>query len=187
MKKLNKNNKGFSLVELLVVIAIMVVLVGVIAPSLLSNIEKTRESKDIQALDTIAGNIQAAMTNEKVYDAIIKKAGAPISLSAAYTGTAFATTPDDAGKKLAALLNDSLNVSAVFDGATFGADVAADVDDKKTKLCEGKEVKKALAAGTDKIYFTVDVTTGRVTVLVSTDGTTTNTCSGKSVEYRVER
>ena len=28
MKKLNKNNKGFSLVELLVVIAIMVVLVG---------------------------------------------------------------------------------------------------------------------------------------------------------------
>ena len=35
MKKLNKNNKGFSLVELLVVIAIMVVLVGVIAPSLL--------------------------------------------------------------------------------------------------------------------------------------------------------
>ena len=32
MKKLNKDNKGFSLVELLVVIAIMVVLVGVIAP-----------------------------------------------------------------------------------------------------------------------------------------------------------
>ena len=59
MKKLNKNNKGFSLVELLVVIAIMVVLVGVLAPSLLSNIEKTRESKDIQALDTLAGNIQA--------------------------------------------------------------------------------------------------------------------------------
>ena len=52
MKKLNKNNKGFSLVELLVVIAIMVVLVGVIAPSLLSNIEKTREAKELQALDT---------------------------------------------------------------------------------------------------------------------------------------
>ena len=39
MKKLNKNNKGFSLVELLVVIAIMVVLVGVIAPTLLKIIE----------------------------------------------------------------------------------------------------------------------------------------------------
>ena len=38
MKKLNKNNKGFSLVELLVVIAIMVVLVGVVAPTLLCDI-----------------------------------------------------------------------------------------------------------------------------------------------------
>lgn len=65
MKKLNKNNKGFSLVELLVVIAIMVVLVGVLAPTLLGNIEKTREAKDIQAVDTLAGNVQAAMTDEK--------------------------------------------------------------------------------------------------------------------------
>ena len=64
MKKLNKNNKGFSLVELLVVIAIMVVLVGVLAPSLLSNIEKTRESKDIQALDTLAGNIVSGKPRE---------------------------------------------------------------------------------------------------------------------------
>lgn len=45
MKKLNKNNKGFSLVELLVVIAIMVVLIGVVAPSLLGNIEKSKRSK----------------------------------------------------------------------------------------------------------------------------------------------
>ena len=35
MKKLKNNNKGFSLVEILVVIAIMVVLVGVLAPTIL--------------------------------------------------------------------------------------------------------------------------------------------------------
>ena len=64
MKKLNKDNKGFSLVELLVVSAIMVVLVGVIAPTLLNNIEKSREAKDVQTLDAIAGAIQSAVTDE---------------------------------------------------------------------------------------------------------------------------
>ena len=68
MKKLNKNNKGFSLVELLVVIAIMVVLVGVIAPSLLRNIEKSRVSRDVQNLDNIAAAIQASLMVEAAND-----------------------------------------------------------------------------------------------------------------------
>lgn len=72
MKNLRKDNKGFSLVELLVVIAIMVVLVGVVAPSLLRNVEKARESKDVQTLDTIAGVLQAALASEKGYNAADK-------------------------------------------------------------------------------------------------------------------
>lgn len=69
------NNKGFSLVELLVVVAIMVVLVGVIAPSLLGNIEKSKESKDIQTLDSIASACQAAMADPNGFD-IATKLGA---------------------------------------------------------------------------------------------------------------
>ena len=52
MKK-KMNNKGFSLVELIVVIAIMAVLIGVLAPTLLGNIEKSKLSKDKQAIDEL--------------------------------------------------------------------------------------------------------------------------------------
>lgn len=68
------NNKGFSLVELIVVIAIMAVLMGVLAPTLIGNIEKSRESTDLQNLDTIRGAVVTAMADETVYKAIMAEA-----------------------------------------------------------------------------------------------------------------
>ena len=38
-----KNNKGFSLVELIVVVAIMAVLMGILVPTLVKNVEKLQE------------------------------------------------------------------------------------------------------------------------------------------------
>ena len=87
MKKLNKDNKGFSLVELLVVIAIMVVLVGVVAPTLLNNIEKSKEAKDIQYLDSIASAVQSSLTNEKAFDEISKNATTAVNATTLYTNT----------------------------------------------------------------------------------------------------
>ena len=110
MKKLNKNNKGFSLVELLVVIAIMVVLVGVIAPTLLGNIEKSREARDIQSLDSIAAAIQSSFAVEDAYD---------VATSSTYdnkvteVGTLYSATD-----KFAAAVKDTLKTEPKMTGKT---------------------------------------------------------------------
>ena len=68
MKKTQKKlgNKGFSLVELIVVIAIMAVRVGVLAPTLIRNVEKSRESTDLQTLDSVRGSVTTALSMESI-------------------------------------------------------------------------------------------------------------------------
>ena len=62
MKKMN--NKGFSLVELIVVVAIMAVLMAVLVPTLIRNVEKTRIQKDKSAISEIHRAIEIAITDD---------------------------------------------------------------------------------------------------------------------------
>ncbi len=47
-----KDNKGFSLVELIIVIAIMAILVGIVGTQVLPYINKSKEAKDFQIINS---------------------------------------------------------------------------------------------------------------------------------------
>ena len=65
-KYLSGEREGFSLVELIIVIAIMAILIAVIALAVLPYLERSRESKDKQTLDTVYGAFQTALAEESV-------------------------------------------------------------------------------------------------------------------------
>lgn len=63
MKKLTKNNKGFSLIELIIVIAIMAVLVAIIAPNLTKYLGTSKKNTDKKNADELASQIQTCITD----------------------------------------------------------------------------------------------------------------------------
>ena len=167
MKKLNKDNKGFSLVELLVVIAIMVVLVGVLAPTLLGNIEKSRVSSDIQVLDSIAGAVQSAIgSDEKAYSEAmaIAAAGAECTVDDLYSG-----------------------ISYTEGGVTKTADslksLATEYLAKAKIAFKGSDAKAAYATTTN-LVLKIE-TNGTITVRLKNSAG--NTLEAKNVEYTVTR
>ena len=65
-----KKSKGFSLVELIIVIAIMAILVGILAPNLMKNIEKSRYSKDKTMVSDVANAFVNALADPDAYDGL---------------------------------------------------------------------------------------------------------------------
>lgn len=74
-EKKKLGNKGFSLVELIVVIAIMAVLIAVLAPTLISKIEESREGTDLQAIGEINNAVKNALVKEDVYEEVVPTTG----------------------------------------------------------------------------------------------------------------
>lgn len=69
MKKMSqKNNKGFSLVELIVVVAIMAVLMGILVPTLVKNVEKSKKQKDASAIEEIRSTMVTTLADSTYSD-----------------------------------------------------------------------------------------------------------------------
>ena len=69
MKKMRKNNKGFSLVELIVVIAIMAILAVTLAPRLSQYVEKSRKAADGEVVNAIMTATRLGVLEEDIQDA----------------------------------------------------------------------------------------------------------------------
>lgn len=114
MKKMSqKNNKGFSLVELIVVVAIMAVLMGVLVPTLVKNVEKSKKQKDASAIEEIRSTMVTTLADPTYSD---------IEATIVYDGT---TIDIDTPKTIAAVepITDEVK--------TFLTAVSADVKDWK--------------------------------------------------------
>ena len=89
-KNEKKDNKGFSLVELIIVIAIMAILVGIVGTQVLPYINKSKEAKDFQIINSYC---TAATTAYSTY-------AEKISTTTAFTFDVYATSlSDDATNK----------------------------------------------------------------------------------------
>ena len=60
-RQTNRSGGGFSLIELIIAIAILVILTGLLAPNILRYVEKSRQTKDLQALDTLREEVTLAI------------------------------------------------------------------------------------------------------------------------------
>ncbi len=76
MKNKRKNNKGFSLIELIISIAILAVLSGLLIPQMIKYVEKSRETRDMQLVETIYLAVNTALTDEEAYEAFAANLGA---------------------------------------------------------------------------------------------------------------
>lgn len=115
MKKMSqKNNKGFSLVELIVVVAIMAVLMGILVPTLVKNVEKSKKQKDASAIEEIRSTMVTTLADPTYSD---------IEATIVYDGT----TMDVDNPKTITAVNPITDAEV----KTFLTAVSADVKDWK--------------------------------------------------------
>lgn len=109
MKKMSqKNNKGFSLVELIVVVAIMAVLMGILVPTLVKNVEKSKKQKDASAIEEIRTTMVTNLADPTYSDleATIVYDGQTLEITKGNVSVFGSTTKADVSSFLTAVSGD---------------------------------------------------------------------------------
>jgi len=146
MKNTN-SSKGFSLVELIVVIAIMAILVGILAPNLMKQVEKSRLSKDKSTLESIATAFSTAWADVDAQEAcsIVPSTGQVLTLPSA------ATAGSPAWQKE---VLDNLKMSSVndFGSQKFGSKDYKNMtwNDVNVEITDSQVIKVSLANSSGK-------------------------------------
>ena len=102
MKK-EMNNKGFSLVELIIVVAIMAVLIGVLAPAYLQYVEKSKKTKDCQAVGSIMDAAEIVASDV----AITWDTADALTVEVTSSGVTYSDGNTDVINQMEAIVNDA--------------------------------------------------------------------------------
>ena len=147
-----KNNKGFSLVELIIVIAIMAVLVGVLAPTYLQYVEKSKKSNDVSTVDSVINAVEIGAIDPEVMTDATKTLTITFKSSAVMDITASTETGANGKWRevvLAAVGSDVKLKSTNWDGDTVIIVAERDPATGSVKFSYG-----ATSAGNFKTYAT---------------------------------
>lgn len=130
-KYLSGEREGFSLVELIIVIAIMAILIGIIALAVIPYLEKSREGKDQQTVDTVYSAYQNTIAECQSKGVAVQNVTLPL------TGTA-----NDFEKIL---------LEAINSGDGTGADICNKLISDKAKTGGAKTIVCTYTAATKTI------------------------------------
>lgn len=168
------NNKGFSLVELIVVIAIMAVLIGVLAPALIGNIEKSRESKDFSTLDSVYSAVKNAYGDE-AGNKSAKQGWVP--LDTVIANAKDATKASAFESQVYEYIEDNDVQNSLSSGACDKAKIWINIDDKGhiTVLIAGKDITPKSSADAVEAKKTVDENNDKKKFIVGYGATSTET------------
>ncbi len=143
LKEKKLNNKGFSLVELIIVIAIMAVLIGVLAPQYLKYVERSRQSADLDSIDTMMHSLE-------IHNADPNTTAATMAVGKIKATSGTVSVPPDSTTITDALAAAGMNTLPTMKSkayATWEITVAADgwsVTTDTTATADAKKLSEAL-------------------------------------------
>lgn len=137
MKRLKKDNKGFTLVELIVVLVILAILAAILVPSLLGYIDRARSQQIVLNAKSVYTAAQAEMSslygeNKPASDitsratTVLETAGVGTDINASdvtsvivYTNAAASTSKARAEYKITSVSYTESGKTVVFTGSTW--------------------------------------------------------------------